>query len=84
MVWCGLKIPEEVLRIKEEFEEMILNLNEVNGVDIRFKSEDDDDLSNFFIIVYVSNKKKVMGNDILPGEVKGIPVVVEERSFVLH
>jgi hypothetical protein len=84
MVLLSVKSQEEALKIKEEFEASILSLDEVTGVDIRQESQKDSKISKPVILVYVTNKKEVMDKNLLPSDVQGIPVRVEERTFVLH
>lgn len=69
---------------RKEAEEKLLKLDGVTGVDISSEQEGESKGDMPKIIVYVVDKNKALASQTLPKEIKGIPIEVVERSFVLH
>lgn len=69
---------------RKEAEEKLLKLDGVTGVDISSEQEGESKGDMPKIIVYVVDKNKALASQALPKEIKGIPIEVVERSFVLH
>ena len=79
-----MKTLDEVIKIKEEAEDDLLKLKEVTGVDITYKYKNDKEHVDAVIIVYVKNKKYVLEKNLIPKQIKGIPIEVKELRFVLQ
>ncbi len=79
-----MKTLDEIRKIKELNEGLLLKLPGVTGVDIGNKLVAGHDTGTPAIRVYVSQKKDVPSDQTIPKEVDGVPTDVIERRFVLH
>ncbi len=79
-----MKSLDEVMQIKAEVEPDLIKLPGVTGIDVGYRIVAGKPTDVLSIRVYVSNKAEALKKLKIPTEIRGIPVDLIERTFVLH
>ncbi|MEM9921541.1 MAG: hypothetical protein AAF990_25790 [Bacteroidota bacterium] len=80
-----MKNYEEVLKVKEQVQHDLFQIEGVTGVDIGRNTEDaNDSKEEYYLKIFVRSRAEILTKQLIPQSIQGISTQVVERTFKLN